>query len=408
MKIKTANPNDLKLHPLAYLIPDMRPDEWQEFYRDVASRGIKTPLEVLADGTVIDGRHRLKAAKQLAMKEVPIMDALLGSDNPEVYMMKAAVLRRHLTDDQRACIAELWKQENKKQGQRTDLTSIPHGMEVPATAFSKKNPTCAEAMKTFKVSYKKIDKAAEVYKVDPELFQAVHQGDTTLSNAYRKAKEISRKQQSVSAQTSYPAGQQIFTGAATLLEEKLPDESVDLFFTDPPYREADLGLYSELAKLARAKLKPSGICLVYCPHPYLDQVLALMSEHLNYWWIFAVLQTGGQPRIWNERIWVSWKPILGFTKYSDTSQRHGHWLSDSYRGGGEDKRYHQWGQDIREAMYFIEKLCPVNGLVVDPFCGGGTILLASKLTHRNWLGVDIDEAYTAISRKRLAESDGGS
>ena len=66
MEIRTANLNDLKPHPLSYLIPDMRPNEWQEFYRDIASRGIRVPLEVLADGTVIDGRHRLKAALQLA------------------------------------------------------------------------------------------------------------------------------------------------------------------------------------------------------------------------------------------------------------------------------------------------------------------------------------------------------
>jgi len=76
----------------------MRDDEWQDFYNDIALRGIKVPLEVLADGTVVDGRHRLRAAIELGMKKVPIVDASLNGDNPEVYMLKAAVLRRHLTD----------------------------------------------------------------------------------------------------------------------------------------------------------------------------------------------------------------------------------------------------------------------------------------------------------------------
>jgi len=115
VEVRKANPNDLKLHPLAHLIPDMRGSEWQDFYTDIALRGIKVPPEVLADGTVLDGRHRLKAALQLAMKEVPIVDAPLNGDKPEVYMLKAALLRRHLTDSQRAIMAAMWNEANKKE-----------------------------------------------------------------------------------------------------------------------------------------------------------------------------------------------------------------------------------------------------------------------------------------------------
>ena len=50
---------------------------------------------------------------ELAMKKAPVVDAPLNGDKPEVYMMKAAVLRRHLTDDQRKCIAVLWIDEKK-------------------------------------------------------------------------------------------------------------------------------------------------------------------------------------------------------------------------------------------------------------------------------------------------------
>ena len=61
----------------------MRNSEWQEFYTDIVMRGIKVPLEVLADGTVVDGRHRLRAAIELGMKEVPIVDAPLSGDSPK-------------------------------------------------------------------------------------------------------------------------------------------------------------------------------------------------------------------------------------------------------------------------------------------------------------------------------------
>jgi len=141
MNTRMANPRLLKVHPLGHLIPNMRNSEWQDFYADIAMRGIKVPLEVLADGIVVDGRHRLRAAIELGMKEVPIVDACLNSDSSETYMLKAAVLRRHLTDDQRAVMAALWKEQNKEQGKRTDLTSAPRGSEVK----DYEHPTRAEA-----------------------------------------------------------------------------------------------------------------------------------------------------------------------------------------------------------------------------------------------------------------------
>jgi len=66
-----------------------------------------------------------------------------------------------LDKHQRACIAELWKQANK-QTRDNKGRFIPL---APRSANGKdSSSTRAEAVKTFKVSRKKIDKAAEVYK----------------------------------------------------------------------------------------------------------------------------------------------------------------------------------------------------------------------------------------------------
>lgn len=387
----------LKGHPLAHLVPDMRHGEWQDFYNDIAFRGIVTPLEILADGTVVDGRHRLKAAKQLSLPKVPVVDAPLNGEKPEVYMLKAAVLRRHLTDDQRSAIARLWIKENKqKRDTEGKFQPLP-----PHSANGKAPNTHDKAQDLFKVGPKKLDHVTYVEKHNPELFEKVHQGEITLSNAYQKIKNIERNQNNQNVQVSHPSGGNIISGPCSDLEEKLPDNYVDLFFTDPPYAKESLHNYTQLAKLAQAKLRQGGLCLSYCPHPHLDQVIRLMTEYLDYWWVFAVFQTGGQARIWGRRLWASWKPILAFTKRPSEQRATDTWFCDSFRGAGEDKRYHEWGQDIHEATYFIEALCPPAGLVVDPFCGGGTILLAARLTSRNWLGTEIDPGYAATARKRL-------
>ena len=157
MRIRKTDPRLLKSHPLARLIPDMRDSEWQDFYTDVAMRSIKVPLEVLADGAVVDGRHRLRAAIELGMREVPVVDAPLNGDSPEAYMIKAAVLRRHLTDDQRAALAALWKEENKEPRGRAS-PNYGKSAERGADLEDDEHPVRAEAMDIFKVSRQKIDR----------------------------------------------------------------------------------------------------------------------------------------------------------------------------------------------------------------------------------------------------------
>lgn len=86
MVTRLAPITSLKLHAQAQLIPPMRADEWRDFYQDVVFRGIKVPLEIMGDGTILDGRHRYKAALEAGLADVPVTDAVLGSDDATTYM----------------------------------------------------------------------------------------------------------------------------------------------------------------------------------------------------------------------------------------------------------------------------------------------------------------------------------
>lgn len=47
--------------------------------------------------------------------------------------------------------------------------------------------------------------------------------------------------------------------------------------------------------------------------------------------------------------------------------------------------------------------CPHAGIVLDPFCGTGTTLLAASALGRNGIGIDVSSTYVEMTKSRLAD-----
>ncbi len=106
--------DSLREHPRAGLVPEMRANELAELEADIRARGVQLPVHVVeADGLwqILDGRHRFRCARAAGLHEIPVFVVELGGEGPVEYMLRQALLRRQLTDDQRAALAvELQKQ----------------------------------------------------------------------------------------------------------------------------------------------------------------------------------------------------------------------------------------------------------------------------------------------------------
>jgi len=191
---------------------------------------------------------------------------------------------------------------------------------------------------------------------------------------------------------------QIVTGDARELAKRLPDESVDFIFTDPPYPKEYLYLYGELAELSARALKPGGSVMALAGHYYLPEVFILMSEHLDYVWTAGMGHSGHIAPVWLLKLWATWKPMVWYSKGKPNRET---WFMDFYRPDKPDKRHHKWGQAASHAVYYIDKMTTTNDVVFDPFTGGGTVPAVCKMLGRNYIAFEIDPDTAELARERV-------
>lgn len=191
---------------------------------------------------------------------------------------------------------------------------------------------------------------------------------------------------------------EIITGDARELCKEIPDESIDLVFTDPPYLREYLPLYSWLSEECARVLKPGGMLLTYSPQYHLYDVMTRLGEHLTFHWQYITLSNGARRAIRVKKIFAGYKPLLAFSKGLARIHRYSF---DVWTGTGKDKRFHKWGQDESTSRYYISTCSLEGDTVWEPFTGGGTVPYVCKQLHRNFIAYEIDPAAADIARKRL-------
>lgn len=100
VQISKVPTDSLKLHPCLDGFPALPTEEFATLRQSIAEHDILKPLTCLPDAAggllVIDGRHRLAAAKELNMPQVPVIVHGAGVD-PLAYALESAVTGRNLT-----------------------------------------------------------------------------------------------------------------------------------------------------------------------------------------------------------------------------------------------------------------------------------------------------------------------
>jgi site-specific DNA-methyltransferase (adenine-specific) len=99
--------------------------------------------------------------------------------------------------------------------------------------------------------------------------------------------------------------------------------------------------------------------------------------------------------------------FMGDTTYADdgTASRFFYSTKSSVKERTHDRTIdnnHPTVKNLELMKYLIKLVTPKDCIVYDPFAGSGTTLLAAKFLNYDFIGVELDENYVEISKKRLA------
>jgi site-specific DNA-methyltransferase (adenine-specific) len=203
----------------------------------------------------------------------------------------------------------------------------------------------------------------------------------------------------------------IVSGDCIELMKKLPSGGVDFILTDPPYivkykdrsnrsvRNDDNAewLKPSVKEMYRV-LKQDAFCVSFYGWNKADLFLAAWREagfrpvgHIVFRKPYASSTRFLQYRHESAYLLAKGKPAMPSNAPADVID----WV---YSGN----RYHPTQKPTEILKPLIEAFSPVGGIVLDPFCGSGSTLLAAQEMQRNSLGFELSASYCEKARMRLS------
>ena len=219
----------------------------------------------------------------------------------------------------------------------------------------------------------------------------------------------------------------IITGDALEELRKLPNESVDLVFTSPPYnlgnshhtggkkhqayednqQEWEYQIYQQYTLQECFRILKAEGSVIYnhknrikkgkqiTPYEWITKTPFVVKQELVW---FNGSQNFDKIRFYpmTERIyWLAKSPA---TKLFNAINHHDLFNWKSVGTSGEHTRAFPI-----EMVTDILKCFPEAGIVLDPFLGSGTTALAAKLLGRNYIGIEKNPEYVKIAEDRLRQ-----
>jgi site-specific DNA-methyltransferase (adenine-specific) len=210
-----------------------------------------------------------------------------------------------------------------------------------------------------------------------------------------------------------PQPNALIHGDCTRILPELPAGSADFVLTDPPYitryrsrdgrvvpnDDNDRWLKPAFAQMHRV-LAPDRVCVSFYGWPHADRFLAAFREagfrpvgHLTF-----------PKRYTSARKFLCYQHECAYLlAKGDPKPPHtpiGDVIPWRYTGN----RLHPTQKPISVLSPLVQTFSAPGEVVLDPFAGSGSTLLAARSLGRRYLGIELDADYHAIAARRLEQS----
>lgn len=189
----------------------------------------------------------------------------------------------------------------------------------------------------------------------------------------------------------------------------MPDKSIDVIITDPPYGIGeDSFRVANRGKLARTKDYGSFNWDIKLTRDFIDEMLRVSKNQVifggNYYadWLPA----SSCWLVWDknnsadfadcELAWTSYKTAVRKFKYTWNGM-----IQEDMRN--KEYRVHPTQKPLPLMKWVVENYSKPGDLILDPFAGSGTTLVAAKLLGRDYIGVEMSEQYVKAAELRLGQ-----
>lgn len=472
--------------------------------QSIVQHGLLQPIGVTEDLELVFGERRLRAHRDI-LNKMTILARIVNVSSIIAGEYAENEIRKDFTPSERVAIAKaIERSVGSRQGQRTDQLRA----KIPEVTPGKRTREAAAEKAGFH-NDKTYRQAAKVVEVGtPKLIRAMDEGKVSISAAsilagaeageqeavleldekaiLQAAREIKVRQaekraESQDAKTVQPQARprlerlkatRLIHGDCRQQLKKLPDNSVDLILTDPPYPEIDrdYGRMTEadwhemmMAVVAEGRrvLKPTGSMVVVLQPNFekigkmrlwLWEFVARAGREWNlvqdaYWWAFDSLPLSGTKRqqgllrasvktcVWlgaadcyRNQDNVLWLPSdANFAEgREDRAMRRGpsgrtyipanmtgtveerggstpfNLLPVANGGSAAEVNPHPAKTPYDVAAWWVKYLLPQGGVLLDCFCGSGTMLVAGlDYGASKVIGIEREKGYIKVAEKKI-------
>lgn len=427
------------------IIPPTRrpPRDVGALVASVATIGLVHPITVTTEMRLVAGRRRVEAHRVLGLKEILARVMTLDAVDAEILEIDENFVRANLTVlercQQRARRKALYEARyphtrhggapgrpgGGKVGAKDEIISSfasesaiqanvsPRTIQHEVFIATELAEDVCDIIRETPIADSKND-LLKLARLEPE-----HQRRVAEKLAAGEAKHVqdvifAEAKEKVAAESQhYPEAALIRQADALAFLESLQPASADLLLTDPPYRthvDDIMAFVERWVPLALSRVKSTGrayICTGAYPeelHAYLQVLAGLDELRLGNVLVWTYRNTlGPSPK---DDYNLNWQAIFHL-RGRDAPPLDCPLLVEKFAvqdirapDGRHGDRHYTWQKPDELAERLVRHSTAAGALVVDPFAGSGTFLLAAARLGRRALGCDQSEEALRIAVER--------